>query len=492
MSTGSSQNNIIEQCKQLINEATPSTLREIIMLVNNKLLSNHHNPQKTGIQTLDELFKYIPDIFTNKSLDVSTGLPSDPLSHTNIEDPDSFMKDLKTELDSLGLDKRKAGPRKVTTQWIVSEKNSSRDLKSALPMDKFPHITKLCNLINDHDECQGVMNGCIVNCFISDSSRQRPHADDEVYIDQNSSICTFSIGSSRKFTIFEKKHDPAPLRSYVLQNKSLTIMQPGSQSITKHKVMPGIANSEIRYSISFRHIINNNDSTAATSDTVDNNDNTDVNGTDTISDVVCDIGPIKTSVIFGTSITKYLCERKLEGHRNPENVKVINCSVSGAKIPDISKQMDDFYSSGVCDVEKLEVKSVFISVGTNDLARLRERGVNHLYIPIENLLEKAKLYFGDADIYFQSVIPMPIKSNVIVDNLLSFNKLILKACRSQRCYYLDVFNNFLDKYGDFPKEDLFRIDRRLNCLDVHLNYRGLGVLASAYISKIRGKFNPIV
>ena len=140
--------------------------------------------------------------------------------------------------------------------------------------------------------------------------------------------------------------------------------------------------------------------------------------------------------------------------------------------------------------ECLNIRNVFICVGTNDVANLYDSNPNHLYNPIVSLLKKAKILFNGANIYFQSVLPMPIKSRFTVHNVLLFNKLILKVCAAEKCFYLDVFRNFIDRYG-CNNFRLFRFNSSTNCMDVHLNSLGLGVLAKSYIDYIRGRYNPI-
>ena len=159
-------------------------------------------------------------------------------------------------------------------------------------------------------------------------------------------------------------------------------------------------------------------------------------------------------------------------------------------IPDVSAQMDSFFTSDVMERESLKIKNVFICVGTNDVAKLHQ-GPSHLYLPIVNLLKKAKMLFKGANIFFQSLLPMPILSQFTRSNVLQFNKLALKACAAQKCYYLDVFSKFLDSHNCINPR-LFRFNYSRNCIDVHLNSVGLGLLARSYIEYIRPhRFNPL-
>ena len=324
------------------------------------------------------------------------------------------------------------------------------------------------------------------NIYRSRSCRTKLHADDEIYINQDSSICIWSLMSERDFNIFDKKNTNQPLKTFKLQHGSLMIMHPGSQSCTKHKVMPlhpDVANgdddlSDLRISISWRDILDD--------DKLDQQ-STNENSEDQTAHSADDKGRMDTSVIFGTSISKYLQEKRLQGRHS---VRVVNRSESGATIPDVSTQMDNFFTSGDMDSEKTKITNVFISVGTNDLIKQGHQTPNNLYLPISNLLKKAKILFPGARVYFQSLLPMPIISQFTVGNVLMFNKLALQACAAEKCFFLDVFRNFLDYYG-CNNFNLFRFNAHKNCMDVHLNNKGLGVLAVSYINIIRGRFNPI-
>ena len=93
------------------------------------------------------------------------------------------------------------------------------------------------------------------------------------------------------------------------------------------------------------------------------------------------------------------------------------------------------------------------------------------------------MLFSGAKIFFQSLLPMKVVSKSTVSNILSFNRLVLKAYASEKCFYLDVFKNFLDSYG-YNNAHLFRWNTHKNLIDVHLNSGGLGVLARSYIDHI--------
>ena len=144
--------------------------------------------------------------------------------------------------------------------------------------------------------------------------------------------------------------------------------------------------------------------------------------------------------------------------------------------------MDEFYTS---HSDSYDVKNVFISLGINDI-RYLQHGVLFLRRHLVNLINKIKRYFGSkCNIYFQSVLPTEIEYRHTVRNILDFNKLLYIICAQESCFYIDAFRHFLDTKGNCINRALYR-DR------VHLNHRGVALLASNYIYLINNKgFNPL-
>ena len=124
-----------------------------------------------------------------------------------------------------------------------------------------------------------------------------------------------------------------------------------------------------------------------------------------------------------------------------------------------------------------------ISVGTNDVLNARARA-SSLYIPLQNLMRKANLLFG-CRVYFQSLIPIPNQPKFVAKSVYEFNDIAVKACRSERCYFVDVFDKFLE-CRNFSK--FFVIKR--NTIDIHPNRLGQSIMARAFIPIIRNYFDP--
>ena len=475
---------------ELVKSANVNTLREISRL-NSNLINDMLFPVAPTVPKTDDqfnaLFTYIPSILNGgQSLDVSTHL-KDGSGHDEL----NFRLELQNELDSLHLGRmvnsEETGRTKVSTKWLVNTPNSHPDLKSALDINDYPYICKLRDAINAHEDCTGDMNGCIVNCYGENSYRIRPHSDDEPYVNQQSSISTFSMGASRQFGIFSKSHgNPELLKTYQLNHGSVMIMQPGSQASTKHKVLP-LSHSEgavdpekcglgTRYSFSFRSII------------------PPISKSDEVK-----AERINTTLIFGSSISKRLSADKLTGRS--KNKLVVNLSVSGSKIKHMTEHMDNFISQNheyfkspeAVPIDKMNITNVIFCIGTNDILNADTTdAIGRLYTPLEKLLRKAQVLF-QCDVHLQSVIPIPTNSHRdsvrLAEKVRRFNRAAVDVCKATRCKYLDVFDDFLE-CDSFYK---FYCTKRFNqnSIDIHPNRVGCSILARAYIPICRGYFNPI-
>ena len=313
-------------------------------------------------------------------------------------------------------------------------------------------------------------NSCIVNYYADGAARTRPHADDESYIDQSCPIACFSIGQTREIGIFDKK-DGQLVGKHALQSGSLLIMKPGAQANTKHQVLPVRSGQcSERFSVSFRKI-----RYTEVKDEWPFVDKSSATPPQQTRPTNC-----KTTLVLGTSIPFFLDYDKLSGSSG--KVKVASLCQRGAKISDLNNVLDEHYKN---EDPSENVDKVILSVGTNDLRNNKRSTVGHLYTPMDNLISKIKTYYPGATIFIQSLLPQRVQNAFTVSNVLGFNKLLLKLSAMNKCYYLDIFADFLGS-NSHPNPDLYRWD------GVHLSNKGLSVLARAYIAKIRGRFNPVI
>ena len=460
-----------QQVLLLLNDSDDKTLREVICHCRN--IIDSRNDTKN---ILSKQFSVIEDVlFSNMSLAVPTTsnetgtLVLSPSNALPPESPEDFTKNMIEELDTLGL-KEKSGTsvrRKVASQWLV--KNPQQTNLPSEDLDKFPCLSRLRSIVsaatggNDY-------NSCIVNYYADGASRTRPHSDDESYIEQSCPIACFSVGQTREIGIFDKEGGQL-IAKHALSSGSLFVMNPGAQANTRHQVLPMRSGPcGERFSISFRKI---NYSQVS-------NEWPFASRPSTTPPRQAPATTCKTTLVLGTSIPYYLDFEKLSGSSG--KVKVVNLCRRGAKINTLHDALDEHYRN---EEPSEIVDKVIISVSTNDLRNNKKNTVGHLYTPMENLVSKIKTFYPNAAIYIQSLLPLRVQNAFTVSNVLGFNKLLIRLCALNKCLYLDIFSQFLGE-NKHINPTLYRYD------GVHLSNKGLSVLARAYISKIRGRFNPVV
>ena len=152
----------------------------------------------------------------------------------------------------------------------------------------------------------------------------------------------------------------------------------------------------------------------------------------------------------------------------------------GNKLCNISNDLDTFYE----EHGQENVVKVFISAGVNDM-RYCSNGVYHFRSKINQLINKVELYFPQAKIFFQSVLPVYVENRFTVKNILDFNKMLYQICLQRKCYYLNIFGLFVSPW--LTRNEHLYSDK------VHLNKRGTAMLARIYILHInKERFNPII
>ena len=318
-----------------------------------------------------------------------------------------------------------------------------------------------------------------------------------------------------------------PVFSIKMENKSLTVMKPGCQQKLLHEVLAGNPSDGdgIRYSWSIRHdplapplqqphVSPDNISSpmspiipcasTAASSSSPLSSSTDVlesppiiistpkimHSPQPISGEVASSSlptkmssrqppPRKTTLIAGDSYSARLDPIKL----GKKKKNVINISKGGSTLKDVEKSIDTFFISQ----SNIVIDKIFVCVGTNDLNKCYENGVLHLKSPLKELCKKIKLLFPDAKVYFQPVLPMPVKNKYTVRNIRRFNKLLYDTCIRERFYFIDIFWDFVGydglRYKEYYPKDI---------KDIHPNKHGIAALAKHYIYMIHSKrFNPL-
>ena len=289
---------------------------------------------------------------------------------------------------------------------------------------------------------------------------------------------------------------------------SLYMMMPGCQEFFRHQVPANRTRCNARFSLSFRRMFphdTDTDKTITNHVTVSDQSSSPVkqlvskfegkasvvNGTkhiDTSLNTHHKINPNsithknspktpkRTTVLFGTSMTLNVDGNRLAyGGR-----KCVNVSESGAKISDISRMVEHFYFT---HPSSNDVDKIIFSFGTNDI-KYQRNGVYKFKKLILNLIHKTKELYPHAIIFIQSVLPMKLQFYYTANNFLTFNRLLIELCRSERCSFIDCFFDFISG-NDY--------NRLLYKDHLHLNKRGLGLLCRWLKHAINHQtFNPYV
>ena len=97
-------------------------------------------------------------------------------------------------------------------------------------------MINLMSLVNVSETTTGTLDSCIVLKYPNPSTSLRVHSDDEQLIDQNASICTYSLGSTRTIEFYSKSGKSKLVTSHSMAQDSLLVMRPGCQQELLHCV----------------------------------------------------------------------------------------------------------------------------------------------------------------------------------------------------------------------------------------------------------------
>ena len=379
--------------------------------------------------------------------------------------------------------------RKATAKWLSSSKepyiyNDSNPVHPALDISSFPAVSRLMEQINADNRFTGPVDSALILKYSCESTSTSLHADDEDYLDQNKSICNFSIGSTRSLEFFDKANSKTAVKTVVMNNNSMTHMKPGTQQSLKHMVRGSKSKAPgVRYSISFRAL--NRQQSGCSSNTACK-DNT----TPSALPMKPGIPAPKriVSLIAGDSYPARLDVLRLS--RN-NRVQVEMLADGGSKMDKVAKQLEDYKTAN----PDVVVDKICISVGTNDI-RNCNNGVNHLQGPFKQFCQKVVDVFPNSKVFFQTLLPLPCsgendwKTN---SKVLRFNQIILNECIFRKFYVIDAFRSFM-----LPTRSRWsphiRNDSLFSGVDIHPSVnKGNAVLARLYIRVLHSRyFNPYV
>ena len=419
--------------------------------------------------------------------------------------PDFLVKDsvgyqsVLSELESLGFKSSDKTETKWLTltgeQYVWSSFSGHETIKEPVDISEYPGILALMQEINTKYNCN--LNSCLASYYESGGNGTRYHSDDESSLDPTQGIYVVSLGATRIIDFVNAAGDKRFKGTFTIDDDdcSLYIMKPGCQDNFLHQVRKNVRVKGHRFSLSFRRMIPKASTLESAAETVpalivstpaesmppakSTSPAAAATTTTTTSTTSARASaPIyyrteprkpkvrKTTVLFGTSITKYVRAKQL-GFRGR---KVVNFSKSGAKIKDILDNVHEFYHSHKSARED-DVEKIIFSFGTNDV-KYSKHGVGHLRKYLDELIDQTQFLFPTAVILFQSCLPIRCLYPYIARNVLDFNDMLRDFCQMNRaCVYIDCFADFLTRDNRFCNRDLYHDW-------LHLNSRGVGVLST--------------
>ena len=459
---------LLGKINSLLNEADSNIAKS----VKKHLLSQFHNElKKDAIQydlksELPNLVQYFPGYLdTNK----------DEVLLANIEiELDKIMKENPSKIN--------INKSQTSSLWIGSVPYSYTGSSHPIfDLTNNPAISDTMDHLNK-DERFGGFNSCLLINYPDEHAALSLHSDDEKdQLDLSHPIAIIHVGGSRDLEFYPKSYlkshrhvKLAPVKTVSKEHGSLTVMYPGCQEALCHRVAKSSDKKPGCWALSFRKVPTEESSAEASFHSAEisfNNPNR--------KKPVIPKKPM--TLILGTSITVDLKEEKMARRNNICH----NISGHGHKIADIDKELDKFYKASD-EFSDCQVVKVIISVGTNDIRNCKGN-INHLKTPLTNLIDKIKLYFPGVKVFLQSVLPVRIENEFTVRNVKRFNSMLFNTCREHKCFYIDIFRNFLTVGGHF-NESLFKHD---GC---HLKIGCLGILARSFIRVINSReiFNPLI
>ena len=463
--------NTLEQILNFISTASVEDIHQIINTAQNEL------PKRAG--QAEEFTTYIENFCQDAAL----------------------LDNIRTELDSLDLPTKAT---KVPAQWLSSSPEpyiypDSNPVHNAKPISDFPHIAKLMELVNCSSEVTGHLDSCLILKYNSDRGSLRLHADDEAYMDQNKSICSFTLGSERTIEFWAKSNKPVLVNQYRMKDNGLVVMRPGAQQRLKHCVRAEKGSSgkpdttKVRYSLSFRAV-----ATPSTTPPAPTTPTTKVAPkTEPVKQQVVEkpqpptVSPVRKHVclVAGDSFASRMDHRLLGKNK----ITVENIARGGAKMKDVMEQLEGYRAANPDNV----VTKIIISVGTNDI-RNNRINLNQFRGQFKLLCRSVSELYPTSIVFFQSLLPLPLEHDKDFDTnrrVININRIIYYSCKYWKFYYIDTFYPFC-KFNRRFNEPNSRFDKLFEVNGIHPNKEiGIGVLARMYIwalHSFRRNFDPYI
>ena len=419
------------------------------------------------------------------------GKVDDFVSHVeDFCDDEVLLDGVWAECESLKMNPE--GRNKAATAWLCSQDtayvyNDTNPVHSPQAIGNFACISRLLDLVNSSTEITGPLDSCLVIKYDSNKTKTSLHRDNEELMDQQKSICSFSLGCERTLEFFEGTSAKASrcVKKIRMKNNSLVVMRPGTQQNFLHTVRAEpnhngestVKGDSVRYSLSFRAIVKS-DSTASS--------HTEAASSTAASQSTVQEPTQRVVLVAGDSFARRLDSAKL----GKEKVKVVNVAQGGAKMDKVQKQLEDYSAAN----PNVQVDKLLLSVGTNDIRNIRDIGT--LRGPLKQLHSKIGSLFPKCKVYVQSLLPLPLLNDtdkMTNMRIINFNRILFNECIYRKFYFMDVFHSFT-KFKRTFSEPVRRFDPLFESNGIHSNpQRGMGVLARFYIRAIHSRyFNPYV
>jgi len=408
-------------------------------------------------------------------------------------DDDVLLDGVWAECESLKMNSE--GRNKAATAWLCSQDtayvyNDTNPVHSPQAISNFPCISRLRDMVNSSTEITGPLDSCLVIKYDSNKTKTSLHRDNEELMDQQKSICSFSLGCERTLEFFEGTSSKASkcAKKIRMKSNSLVVMRPGTQQNFMHVVRaepnPNGESTEkadsVRYSLSFRAIVKS--VTTA---------NSHIKNSKVVSSTAASESKVqeptkRVVLVAGDSFARRLDLAKL----GKGKVTVVNVAQGGAKMDRVQKQLEDYCAAN----PNVQVDKLLLSVGTNDIRNVKDIGT--LRGPLKQLHSKIVTLFPKCKVYVQSLLPLPLLNDtdkMTNIRIINFNRILFNECIYRKFYFMDVFHSFT-KFKRAFSEPIRRFDPLFESNGIHPNpQRGMGVLARFYIRAIHSRyFNPYV
>ncbi|KAL5262702.1 hypothetical protein ACHWQZ_G008188 [Mnemiopsis leidyi] len=349
---------------------------------------------------------------------------------------DVLLAGVWAECESLKMNSE--GRNKAATAWLCSQDtayvyNDTNPVHSPQAISNFPCISRLRDMVNSSTEITGPLDSCLVIKYDSNKTKTSLHRDNEELMDQQKSICSFSLGCERTLEFFEGTSSKASkcAKKIRMKSNSLVVMRPGTQQNFMHVVRaepnPNGESTEkadsVRYSLSFRAIVKS--VTTA---------NSHIKNTKVVSSTAASESKVqeptqRVVLVAGDSFARRLDFAKL----GKGKVTVVNVAQGGAKMDRVQKQLEDYCAAN----PNVQVDKLLLSVGLIPFGELNN---SHPMIDTTKVLE-VSTYLNEAKIDIAILNETWFKSSIVDSEFLHPDRYkIFRSDRSTRTHPPDLSN----------------------------------------------------